>query len=92
MPARPSHIPAYRERCALQTFLGADWLPVADLYPAGPSTIAGMVNKGWIEQSLDAAGMKYRITPAGRAALKAVIPTKRLNGRKLPSGELPIDI
>jgi hypothetical protein len=34
-----------------------------------------MLAKGWIERDADAE--RYRITPAGQAALKAKIPTKR---------------
>jgi predicted transcriptional regulator len=45
------------------------------LQPAGKQTVAGMVAKGWIEKQPD--GRTYCITPAGDAALKAVIPVKR---------------
>jgi predicted transcriptional regulator len=45
------------------------------LYPAGKQIIAGMLRKGWIEKQPD--GSTYCITPAGDAALRAIIPTKR---------------
>jgi hypothetical protein len=77
MPARPGHIPVYRERNALQALVRQEWLPAAKLYPAGPSTIVAMLGKGWIERKKDAAiGFKYRITVSGRAAQKIVIPSK----------------
>jgi hypothetical protein len=53
-------------------------LSSTQLHPAGKQTIAGMLTKGWIETQLDArAGARYRITPAGKAALKAKIPPDR---------------
>jgi len=46
------------------------------LHPAGKQTIAGMIAKGWIELQMTASGgTRYRITPDGKAALKAKIPT-----------------
>jgi predicted transcriptional regulator len=45
------------------------------MHPAGKQIIAGMLKKGWIEKQSD--GRAYRITAAGAAALKAVIPEKR---------------
>jgi DNA-binding PadR family transcriptional regulator len=53
-------------------------LPALELHPASRTTITGMLAKGWIERDADASsGERYRITPAGQAALKAKIPTKR---------------
>jgi hypothetical protein len=72
-----SHIPTYRERSALQALIEEQWLPAAELYPAGPSTIFGMLGKGWIERKQHATiGFMFRITTSGRAALKTVIPSK----------------
>ena len=50
MPPRPSHLPHNVERTALQLLnrTGAA-LPALRLYPASRRTIAGMLNKGWIE-------------------------------------------
>ena len=53
-------------------------LPLAQLHSAGKRTIAGMVEKGWVEKQIDAnMGERFRITPAGEAALKAKIPAER---------------
>jgi predicted transcriptional regulator len=45
------------------------------MHPAGKQIIAGMLAKGWIEKQRDVR--TYCITPAGEAALKAIIPVKR---------------
>ena len=77
MPARARHIPVYRERTALQSLTEKGWLPAARLYPAGPSTIFGMLAKGWLRRKRDAIfGWTHSITPAGEAALKTLIPSK----------------
>jgi len=77
MPKRANHIPTYRERGALQSLVGRDWLPAAKLYPAGPSTISGMLGKGWLERKWhDVHGWTYRVTETGQAALKILIPSK----------------
>ena len=75
MPPRPSHLPHNLERTALQKMSSTHGLPLAKLHPAGKKTIAGMVAKGWIEKQVDDAGATFRITPAGKAALEAKIPT-----------------
>jgi len=78
MPPRPSHLPHNLERSALQKLSAAQGLPLAQLHPAGPQTIARMLEKGWIERQLDpGVSTRYRITPAGEAALKAKIPVDR---------------
>ena len=76
MPPRPSHLPHNLERTALQKMSATQWLPSAQLHPAGKQTIARMVAKGWIKEQLEArSGTRYCcITPAGEAALKAKIP------------------
>ena len=77
MPGRPHHIPVYRERSALQSLVEKGWLPAAKLYPAGPSTIFGMLAKGWLQRKRDNTfGWTYRITTTGADALKALIPSK----------------
>jgi DNA-binding IclR family transcriptional regulator len=75
MPRRPNHIPHNLERSALQQMSNTEGLPQERLHPARGRTIAGMVEKGWIEKQPD--GRTYCITPAGDAALRAVIPVKR---------------
>ena len=78
MPPRPSHIPHNLERTALQKLSAAQGLPLAQLHPAGPQTIARMLEKGWIERQSDVGAIiRYCITPAGQAALKAKIPMER---------------
>jgi hypothetical protein len=75
MPLRSSHIPQNLERTALQKMNATVWLLTKQLYPAGQVTLNGMIAKGWIEKRMDAkAGARYRVTPAGEAALKAKIP------------------
>jgi hypothetical protein len=77
MPGRARHIPVYRERSALQSLIEKGWLPAGKLYPAGLSTIFGMLAKGWLQRKRDVTfGWAYRITTAGKAALKAPIPSK----------------
>ena len=75
MPPRPHHIPHATERTALQKMSRTRGLPPVQLHPAGRVIIAGMLAKGWIEKQPD--GRTYCITPAGDAALRAVIPAKR---------------
>jgi hypothetical protein len=75
MPAGPSHIPQAKERAALQRMSPTRGIRPEQLHPAGKQMIAGMVAKGWITKQPD--GRTYCITPAGDAALKAVIPVKR---------------
>ena len=78
MPPRPSHLPHNFERTALQKLGATRGLPSAQLHPVGKRTIATMVAKGWIEKQTDAdGGVRYRITPAGKSALKAKIPVDR---------------
>ena len=75
MPTRPNHIPHNIERSALQKMSSTEGLSEERLHPAGARTIAGMIAKGWITRQSD--DRTYCITPAGDAALKAVIPVKR---------------
>jgi hypothetical protein len=75
MPPRPRHIPHNAERTVLQKMSPTRGLTFERLQPAGKRTVAGMVAKGWIEKQPD--GRTYCITPAGDAALKAIIPLKR---------------
>jgi DNA-binding PadR family transcriptional regulator len=46
-------------------------MPLLKLHPTGPTTIAKMVEKGWVER---VGSDTYRITAAGEAALKAELP------------------
>jgi hypothetical protein len=75
MPSRPSHLPHYIERTALQKLRIAPELPATHLMPAGQKTLANMVQKGWISAQPGTA--RYKITPHGEAALKAPIPMPR---------------
>jgi hypothetical protein len=77
MPPRPSHLPHNLERTALQKLTGTPGLLGSQLHPAGPQTIASMLEKGWIEKSEAGGSARYCITPAGQAALKAKIPVDR---------------
>jgi hypothetical protein len=53
-------------------------LPSSKLHPAGKSTIARMLAKGWIVRQMAAGdGVKHLITPAGKAALKTKIPLSK---------------
>jgi hypothetical protein len=77
MPQRPKHIPTHIERSALQWLRSHEWDIEQNLRPAGPNTIATMLEKGWIERLPDVTLRKVRITEAGQAALKVRIPFKR---------------
>jgi hypothetical protein len=78
MPARSSHIPHNLERSALQKMSATHALPAKQMHPAGKSTIAGMLAKGWIKtQMVGGGGASYLITPKGEAALKAIIPLSK---------------
>jgi DNA-binding PadR family transcriptional regulator len=88
MPVRASHIPHNLERTVSQKMNATAWLLAKQLYPAGQVTLNGMMAKGWIEKQTDANRARYRITPAGEAALKAKIPDApriRRNGPNKPS-------
>jgi hypothetical protein len=77
MPARDTRFPTHRERSALYLLLKKGGLPAAQLSPASASTISSMLGKGWLQRSEDPTfGPIYFITPAGEAALKAVIPSQ----------------
>ena len=86
MPARNSQFPTHRERSALHLLLKKDWLQAIQLTPAGSSTISGMLKKGWLQHKQDPTyGLIYSITPAGKVAVRAVIPSK-LRTRKQIAG------
>ena len=75
MPARPDHLPSHRERNAMQKMTIHGTLPLGKLYPTGKVTLERMLAKGWVE--VGASPETYRITPAGEAALKAKLPTRK---------------
>jgi hypothetical protein len=91
MPRHAPTVPVYRERGALQALVGRDWLPAANLYPAGPSTIVNMLTKGWLQRKRDKMfGWTYCITATGEAALKAQIaskPPRSIKRRDRPKGK-----
>jgi hypothetical protein len=78
MPLRPSYLSHNIERSALQKLNAEQGIPTYKLHPAGKKTIASMLAKGWIVKQMAAGdGVKYLITPAGGAALKAKIPLSK---------------
>jgi hypothetical protein len=79
MPPRPKHLPTYFERSALQSLSSREWIYEASPWSTGPGTVAGLIEKGWIEPVPDrtSGSRKLRITQAGRDALKIPIPVKR---------------
>jgi hypothetical protein len=85
MPQRPSHLPHSLERTALQRMHATEGLTARQLYPVGQGTIARMIAKGWIEPMDANGGARYRITPAGEAALKAKIPDPPRIRRREPN-------
>jgi len=66
---RPSHHPNHYERSALTKLASGRELPLSEL-TAPRTMIAKLLEKGWIER----AGSLYRITEAGKAALRAKMP------------------
>jgi hypothetical protein len=66
---RPSHIPNHYERSALTKLASGRELGLSKLLPASRTTIANLLEKGWIER----AGSAYRITEGGKAALRAKV-------------------
>ena len=69
---RPSHLPNHYERSALTKLASGRELPSSKLFPAGRTTIAKMLEKGWIERA--GSTQLYRITEGGKAALRAEMP------------------
>ena len=69
MTPRPSHIPNHYERSALTKLASGRELPLSKLFPAGRTTIAKLLEKGWIERA--GSTQHYRITEGGKAALRA---------------------
>ena len=88
MPARRSDIPQAIERSALQRMSASRGLSPDKMHPAGKKTIAGMLEKGWIERQAD--GRTYCITPAGEAALKAPIRSHRDDEKQAVSPGRPV--
>jgi predicted transcriptional regulator of viral defense system len=76
MPARAVHLPTHRERIALLQLHDRGELPLKELRPVARATLAKMVAKNWIER---VGPGTYRITPAGKAALKAKLPVNSSN-------------
>jgi hypothetical protein len=70
MPARSSHIPAYRERSILQMLRDRGELQTTQLQDTGV-TINKMIAKGWIEAIKPGT---YCITATGMIAMKVKIP------------------
>ena len=66
---RSSHIPNHYERSALTKLASGRELGLSKLLPAGRTTIANLLDKGWIER----VGLAYRITEGGKAALRTKV-------------------
>jgi len=66
--ARPSHVATHLERVAIDAIRNQRPFPAG----VGPSTVAGMVDKGWI---VPEAGRRYRVTEAGVEAVRRKIPS-----------------
>ena len=68
--ARPAHVATHLER------VGIDAIRHRRPFPAGvgPSTIAGMIEKGWIVPE-GTTGRSYRVTDAGVEAVRRKIPS-----------------
>ncbi|MFB9269047.1 SANT/Myb-like DNA-binding domain-containing protein [Bradyrhizobium erythrophlei] len=66
--ARPSHVATHLERVAI------DAIRTGRPFPAGvgPSTLAGMLDKGWI---VPEGPRTYRVTDAGTEAVRRKIPS-----------------
>ena len=68
MPPRPSHIPTHYERSTLTKLASGRELGLSQL-SGGRKIIGKLLDKGWIER----AGLAYRITEGGKAALRAKV-------------------
>ncbi|MBR0797432.1 hypothetical protein JQ615_18755 [Bradyrhizobium jicamae] len=68
--ARPSHVATHLERVAIDAIRNHRPFPAG----VGPSTVAGMIDKGWIV-SEGPAGRRYRVTDAGVEAVRRKIPS-----------------
>lgn len=67
--ARPSHVATYLERVAIDAIRHRRTFPAG----VGPSTLAGMIEKGWIVAE---PGRKYRVTDVGVEAVRRKIPSR----------------
>ncbi|QIG92663.1 MULTISPECIES: hypothetical protein [unclassified Bradyrhizobium] len=66
--ARPSHVATHLERVAIDAIKHRRPFPAG----VGPSTLAGMIDKGWI---IPEVGRRYRVTDAGLEAVRRKIPS-----------------
>ncbi|KJC49069.1 hypothetical protein UP09_07475 [Bradyrhizobium sp. LTSP885] len=66
--ARPSHVATHLERVAIDAINNGRRFPAG----VGPSTIAGMIDKGWI---VPEGGRTYRVADAGVEAVRRKIPS-----------------
>jgi hypothetical protein len=86
MPARQKNLPSYVERTALQRLHPGEELSARDLEPTTARTILKLLAKGWIE--LGSSSGRYRITPAGDAALSAPLPLYFGEAAAVPTRQL----
>ncbi len=75
MMPRNSNLPSYVERSLLQKIRSGEALQM-DI-PYSRPTLARLKSKGWIEELDNIEPISFRVTPAGKAALKAKIPLHR---------------
>ena len=69
--------PNHRQREALQILMPGVWMPLLKLLPIGHKALGTLLQRGWIERSLDVnAGDLYRITEAGRTAFRTPVPIR----------------
>ena len=68
-------VPNHHERQLMQMLRGRDWIKGS--YFPQTRVIGNLLAKGWIERRGDAQDFEYRITEAGMAAKKALIPDRQ---------------
>ena len=69
--------PTYRQREVLQFLISGDWIPRLKLIAVGDRLLGNLVQAGWIERNPDIKSSDlYRITEAGRAAYRALVPVR----------------
>lgn len=66
--ARPSHVATHLERVAIDAIRNGRPFPAG----VGPSTLAGMLDKGWI---VPEGPRRYEVTDAGTEAVRRKIPS-----------------
>jgi len=71
LPETQARLPTLRERQFMQHLRAGGWVRSSSmLVSAGPTLIASLLKKGWIEQRGAGNEICYRITESGLAAKK----------------------